>query len=266
MPRSADTAQREQEFWDSHVPPLERLLSDYHRGPDPNTALMLDAVEPLRGRRVLDFACGAGVTSAWLAARGAIVTGIDISPESIARAGEVSDRLGLNARFVVGDVETALGTEIFDRVVGRWALHHVDTPAVARALSAHLAPDGVGAFHETFALNPLLRFARRHLMWLPGLTRFGSVDEHPLDRQDLAELHDAFGHVELRTAELTFIRILDRNVFRHRRPRARRLAAAVDDWLLARGPGAWSYHQVVCVARSSPGSARGPCSSSQSLA
>jgi SAM-dependent methyltransferase len=241
--------EREQQFWDEHVPPLERLVAEYRRGPDANTALMLDAVEPLHGRRVLDFACGAGVTSAWLAARGANVTGIDISPASIRRARELIDHLGLEARFVVGDVGSALGAEVFDRVVGRWALHHVDTAAVARALSAHLAEDGAGAFHETVGLNPLLRVARRRLMWLPGLTRFGSVDEHPLERGDLTGLREVFGHAELRVAHMTFIRILDRNVFRHRRPRARLMAAAVDDWLLAHGAGAWSYHQVVYVAR-----------------
>jgi hypothetical protein len=98
-------------------------------------------------------------------------------------------------------------------------------------------------------LNPVLRFARRRLMGLPGVARFGSVDEHPLERDDLDALHAAFGGLDLRVAEMTFARILDRNVFRHRRPRAQRLAGAVDDWLLARGAGSWSYHQVVCVSK-----------------
>jgi SAM-dependent methyltransferase len=249
MTGADDTASREQAFWDEHVPSVEQVVAAFHRGPDPNTALMLDAVEPLSGRRVLDFACGAGLTSAWLAARGAIVTGIDISAASIARAREVTDRLGLEAMFVVGEVENALGDRCFDRAVGRWALHHVDTVAVGRAISARLAPGGVGAFHETMGLNPLLAFARRHLMWLPGLTRFGSVDEHPLEPKDVEGLRDAFGEAELQVAQMTFVRILDRNVFRHRRARARRLAGAVDDWLLAHGAGSWSYHQVVRVSK-----------------
>jgi SAM-dependent methyltransferase len=242
-------AAREQAFWDGHVASREQILAEYRRGPDPNTALMLDAVEPLEGRRVLDFACGAGLTSAWLADRGAAVTGIDISPASIRRARELNEHLGLDVRFVVGDVGSELGAETFDRVVGRWALHHVDTATVGQALSARLDPGGLGAFHETLGLNPVLRFARRRLMWLPGLTRFGSIDEHPLSSADLDALREAFGHVELRVAHMSFVRILDRNVFRHRRPRARRLAAAVDDWLLAHGAASWSYHQVVCVAK-----------------
>jgi SAM-dependent methyltransferase len=244
-----DTTSREQTFWDEHVPPLTEVLWELRRGPDPNTALMLQAIEPVKGRRVLDFACGAGLTSAWLAQRDAIVTGIDISPASIARARQVVGGLGLDAEFVVGEVADALGDRTFDRVVGRWALHHVDTAAVGRALSECLVPGGVGAFHETIGLNPLLRIARRWLMWLPGVTRFGSPNEHPLTRRDLERLREAFGHAELQVAQMTFVRILDRNVFRHRRPRARRLAAAADDWLLARGAGSWSYHQVVRVAK-----------------
>jgi len=241
---------REQAFWDEHLPPLEQVVAEYRRGPDPNTALMLDALEPLGGRRVLDFACGAGLTSAWLAARGASVTGVDISAASVARAHEVVEALGLRADFVAGEVDGgALGDAAFDRVTGRWALHHVDTTIVPRALSERLAPGGVGSFHETMGLNPILRFARNHLMWLPGIVRFGSVDEHPLLERDLELIRAAFGTLELRVAELTFVRILDRNLFRHRRPRARRLAARIDDWLLERGACTWSYHQVLCVAK-----------------
>ena len=109
-------------------------------------------------------------------------------------------------------------------------------------------------------------FARARLMWLPGLARFGSEDEHPLVRRDLDQVRDAFGYLELRLAQLTFARIFDRNVFRQRRPRARRTAGAIDDWLLSHGADRWSYHQVLFVVkpprapahrpRASPGRAR----------
>jgi SAM-dependent methyltransferase len=250
MPGIAQTSDREQAFWDEHVPPLEEILAEYREGPDPNTRLMLDLLEPLEGRRVLDFACGAGLTSAWLAARGALVTGIDISPASIERAPEVVTALGFEADFVVGEVDRgALSGRGFDRVTGRWALHHVDTDAVPRALADLLVPGGVGSFHETMGLNPVLRFARGHLMGLPGVIRFGSVDEHPLVRHDLERIRAAFGSLELKVAELTFFRILDRNVFHHRRPRARRVAGAIDDWLSAHGAASWSYHQVLYVSK-----------------
>jgi SAM-dependent methyltransferase len=245
-----ETSDREQAFWDEHVPSLEEIVAEYRQGPDPNTNLMLDLLEPLEGKRVLDFACGAGLTSAWLAARGAVVTGIDISPASIARAREVLGSLGLQGDFVVGEVDQgALAGRSFDRVTGRWALHHVDTETVPRALGELLVSGGVGSFHETMGINPVLRFARAHLMGLPGVIRFGSVDEHPLLHSDIERIRTAFGSAELRVAELTFIRILDRNLFDHRRPRARRVAGAIDDWLLAHGAASWSYHQVVHVSK-----------------
>ena len=176
------TSDRERAFWDQHLSPLGEILDQYHQGPDPNTALMLDLLEPLQGRRVLDFACGAGLTCAWLAARGAEVTGIDVSPASIESARRLLDALGLEADLVVGEIDDddVLAGEPFDRVTGRWALHHVDTAAAAVALSRRLKPGGRGSFHETMGLNPVLRFARARLMWLPGLARFGSEDEHPL--------------------------------------------------------------------------------------
>src|SRR5438128_283816 len=85
---------REREFWDEHVPSLDRCLREYERGPDANMRALLDALEPLGGAAVLDFACGAGVTSAWLAARGADVVGIDLSPRSVERAAELAERVG----------------------------------------------------------------------------------------------------------------------------------------------------------------------------
>src|SRR5450631_1797834 len=95
-----DVGEREREFWDEHVPALERTRVRYLRGPEPNTRAMLDAVEPLSGMRVLDFACGAGVTSGFLAQRGAQVTAIDISPGSIRRAGELAQEMGHSIEFI----------------------------------------------------------------------------------------------------------------------------------------------------------------------
>lgn len=58
---------RERDYWDHHIPTLEEALGQVAQGPDPNTTHMLDFLGDIRGKKVLDFACGAGVTSAWLA-------------------------------------------------------------------------------------------------------------------------------------------------------------------------------------------------------
>lgn len=244
------TIEREQVFWDEHVPALEGALTRFRRGAEPNTALMLDAVEPLEGRRVLDFACGAGVTSAFLAQRGARVTAIDISPGSIERAREVAAAAGVEIEFIASELTAeTFPAESFDAVIGRFALHHIDLPTMAPVLNRLLAPHGRGAFLETMGLNPLLNFSRRRLAGRAGVASYGSDDERPLDRGDLRVLEEAFGSVALGVAEMRFLRIFDRNVLRFRHRRAARVLGAVDDSLLRAGLGRFSYHQVVTVTK-----------------
>jgi SAM-dependent methyltransferase len=241
----------ERDFWDSKVPTLEACLKHYREGPDPNTALMLDAVEPLAGARVLDFACGAGVTSAWLSDRGAIVTGVDLSPNSTARAAELSTALRANATFVTGQLDSPeLASATFERIVGRFALHHVDCEVVAPALAARLRPGGKAAFLETMDSNPLLRFARKRLVGRFGIPRYGTLDEHPLTRRDLDVLARAFGHLRLDVASMAFFHLLDRQVLRYRSRRASNLLGALDEFLLERlHLRSWSYHQVLVLSR-----------------
>jgi SAM-dependent methyltransferase len=211
---------------------------------------MLDGVAPLSGRKVLDFACGPGVTSAWLAARGAIVTGIDVSPATVARAREVASQLGLKIEFIVGELRPdtfPLGS--FDAIVGRYALHHVDIKPVATAMANVLVSGGRGAFVETMGLNPVLNLSRRRLAGRAGVAKYGSDDEHPLTRADLAILAAEIGPLDLHVAHLTFSRIFDRNVLRYRWPLVSRLMGRLDDALLAAGLGRLSFHQVVKVTK-----------------
>ena len=245
MPPSED---REQEFWDEHVPDLDVCVQHYRLGPSPNTAAMIAAVSPLADRRVLDFACGPGVTSAWLAERGANVTGVDISPQSIQRARELTSHLGLSATFTTAHL-TDLQPDSFDAIIGQYALHHVDLTLVAPLLKSLLKAGGVGVFVETMGLNPILSAARDYLAGRAKIASYGSHDERPLRAADLELLGRVFGEVELDVAQLTFLRIFDRNVMRFRNPGVSRVLGAIDDWILRRGFGRLSYHQVVKVRK-----------------
>jgi SAM-dependent methyltransferase len=245
-----EVGDREREFWDEHVPALDRMLARYERGAEPNTRAMLDAVEPLAGRRVLDFACGAGLTASFLAQRGAIVTAIDISPASVARGGELAEQVGHSIEFVAGELGSGtFPAGSFDAVVGRYALHHVHLPTMAPILNALLRAGGRGAFLETMGLNPLLNVSRRRMAGRAGVASYGSDDERPIDRGDLRVLRDAFGSVELTVGEMRFLRIFDRNVLRYKRPGAARVLGVVDDGLLKLGLGRLSYHQIVKVTK-----------------
>jgi len=251
MPDSSDdVGEREREFWDEHVPALERLLARYARGPEPNTRSMLDAVEPLQGMRVLDFACGAGLTANFLAQRGAQVTAIDISPASVRRAGELAAEAGNAIELIAGELRPGtFAPASFDAVVGRYALHHVELTVIAPILNEVLLPGGRGAFLETMGLNPLLNIARDRMAGRKGVASFGSDDERPIDRADLRVLREAFGSVELSVGELRFLRIFDRNVLRFRNPGLARALGTVDDVLARLGLGFLSYHQIVRVTR-----------------
>lgn len=240
---------REEAFWDEHVASLADCLAEYEAGPDAQTNAALDALLPLSGCRVLDFACGSGVTSAWLAARGAEVVGLDVSSESIARAREVCENIGLRARFVAAALESLPEDEPFDRIFGRFALHHVDCAAVGPQLARLLKPSGRAVFVETMDSNPVLRLARRHLVGRLGVPRYGTLDEHPLTNVDLETLRRAFGTLRLEVPELTFFRIADRQLLRHRWAFASRAAGVIDDVLLACGLDSWSYHQVLILTR-----------------
>ncbi len=79
----------------------------------------------LRSAAVLDAGCGAGAQCQWLAAEGARVTGIDLSPEMVAQARE---RCGDEVEFSVADLGEPLDIEpgSFDGVTCSLALHYIE--------------------------------------------------------------------------------------------------------------------------------------------
>ncbi|MFO1493638.1 MAG: class I SAM-dependent methyltransferase [Lysobacterales bacterium] len=97
------------------------------------------------GRRVLDAACGEGYGSALLAAAGAEVLGVDISPEAIAHAqSRYGDRA--NLRFAQADVSRldGLAEHSFDLIVSFETLEHVHAQeAMLARFERLLAPAGV---------------------------------------------------------------------------------------------------------------------------
>lgn len=236
---------RERDFWGHHVPSVEECLAQVRGGPDPNTEAMLRAIEPVSGARVIDFACGGGVTSAWLALRGAEVVGVDLSEISLERARSVNAALGLKSTFMLG-LGQLEAVPPFDAVVGRYALHHTDVATMSIALARHVRPGGKAAFVETFGTNPVLRAARATLPGRLGVPKLGTADERPLGRNDLAALRSAFGQMKVTCAKMYLFRILDRQVLGYRSPRVSRVLGGVDD-LIARVPGSrsLSYFQVV---------------------
>jgi SAM-dependent methyltransferase len=248
--RDIDREVREKDFWGHHMESLDELISTYRQGPDPNTEAMLRAIEPVAGAKVLDFACGTGATSAWLAARGAEVLGLDITPASTQRAAELCDAVGVKAEFRAGDLaEVHADLPQFDAVIGRFALHHVDVRVVGPLLAGVLRPGGRGAFLETVYTNPLFKAARKRLVG-KHVPRFGTLDEQPLGRTELDVLRQSFGEMHLELASMSFLRMVDRQVFQWRHPRFTKVSERIDDAFGRLRPlHGLSYHRVIVVRK-----------------
>lgn len=119
----------------------------------------------VRGRRMLDFGCGAGHAAVYLALMGAEVWGFDLAPIGVQRAQQLAARYGVSAqaRFECMDAATlTYPADYFDIVLGIGVLHHViKYPQVAENTVRILKPGGRAYFVETLWDNPLINLARR---------------------------------------------------------------------------------------------------------
>ena len=115
--------------------PVSRIRETVRRGRDAMRAQMLARLPgDLRGARVLDAGCGAGQMTAELAARGADVVAVDISPSlvEIARQrlpGHLADRVAFRAGDMLCD-----GLGRFDHVMAMDSLIYYRREDLARAL------------------------------------------------------------------------------------------------------------------------------------
>ncbi len=96
------------------------LFNAYYERP-----AMLGLAGEVSGRRILDAGCGSGPLSAALRARGAVVTGMDVSAAMVDLARE---RLGEDADVHVADLGAPLpfADAVFDDVVASFVLHYLE--------------------------------------------------------------------------------------------------------------------------------------------
>ena len=99
----------------------------YASGPDARKRAV-EAVLEVRPRRVLEVGCGPGEASEQIAAGGAEVVAVDISPRMV----ELARERGVDARL--GDVqELPFDDASFDCALAAWMLYHVPDPERAVA-------------------------------------------------------------------------------------------------------------------------------------
>lgn len=152
--------------------------------------------ERCQGKRVLDYCCGAGSWTMWLAEAGAEAVGIDISPQSIEIAKREAARRGLShkARFHVMDAEAMeFEDSWFDFAVINGVLHHLDLGRAYRELARILRPEGRAIATEALRHNIFIHLYRK---LTPHLRSAWEV-EHILGRQEILAARQYFEEVEV---------------------------------------------------------------------
>lgn len=119
----------------------------------------LEEVGDVSGQRLLHLQCHFGLDTLSWARKGAVCTGVDISPVAIEKADELAARTGLPARFVCSDVYSfaADPEEKFDVVFTSYgALCWLpDLLRWAEVVASHLAAGGrfyIAEFHPIYDL------------------------------------------------------------------------------------------------------------------
>ena len=145
-------------------------------------------------KRALDYGCGNGVASIFMAKAGAHVTGIDVSEVSLDNARGAAVRAGVGDRteFVLMDAESMVfPDDHFDLVVINGVLHHLDINRAFPDLSRVLKPSGYVLAAEALGHNPIIQWYRRRTPHL----RTAWETEHIIKKDDLDLAFQYFGEV-----------------------------------------------------------------------
>ena len=166
--------------------PVSRIRQTVRAGRDQMRALMLAQLpQDLHGARVLDGGCGAGQMTAELAARGAEVVAVDISPALLhIAASRLPENLARHVRFVAGDMtDAALGP--FDFAMAMDSLIYYSAADIADVLHKI----GAGAQKVVFTIapaSPLLSLAWNAGKLFPRADRAPTMQPHKFSRLQAA--------------------------------------------------------------------------------
>jgi ubiquinone/menaquinone biosynthesis C-methylase UbiE len=154
-------------------------------------------LENCRGATILDYCCGNGLESIFVAQNGAKkVIGIDISPLSIENCNADAAAAGVQdiASFRTMDAEALeFPDNTFDFMMEYGVLHHLDLPKAMAELARVVKPEGCMVCTETLGHNPLIKAYRRRT---PEL-RTAWEAEHILTRKSFEVIARHFGRIEM---------------------------------------------------------------------
>jgi SAM-dependent methyltransferase len=152
--------------WDDYADELDHWYSTREGGQVVDTTFpdrLLDLLGDLDGQAVLDACCGQGYYSRKLAARGARVTGIDLSPRLIAKArahdpeGAIDYRLGDLSR-PIPELEGR-----FDVIASYLAFNNPYSSVVREHVLDYFAEGAMGTYHGLWQQGIRARYYHRTL-------------------------------------------------------------------------------------------------------
>ena len=149
----------------------------------------------VKNKKILDVGCGIGALSFYLAQKGAIVTGIDLSKNSIESCKKGAKLRGLNIEFremnaLIPDFED----ESFDMIVGSRVIHHLPNLELFFKMCIRLLKhNGYIAFIEPLKKNIIVELNRK--FFAPEKR---TRHEHPLFVSDLMTAKVVFRNLEHR--------------------------------------------------------------------
>lgn len=147
------------------------------------------------GMQALEVGCGTGLFTELMAASGAHLLAVDISPDLLKLARERN--LPTNqVEFREMRFEDGQPDSPFDAIVGSSVLHHLDIPVALRRMYELLKSNGVIAFAEPNMLNPQV-WAERHIPYVRKRNH-ASPDETAIVRWKLARQLSEIGFIDIK--------------------------------------------------------------------
>jgi SAM-dependent methyltransferase len=228
------------------VRPTGKHTLNRYASPPADTPYALEYVYHLigdvRGQVVLDYGCGSGRDTALLAARGAHVVALDLSPDLLDLA---QQRIAVDApsgtvQFLCGSAHAVpLPDESVDVIFGHAVLHHLDLAQSAAEVFRLLRPGGRAIFKEPLRESRLVRAIRPLIPYRqPDISPY----ERPLRRCDVDAFGSRFERGRARVFGLPFVRGAE---LLRTSTAVQRRSYALDAHLIARYPALRGYASMI---------------------